>query len=74
VVVGQPANTVELLYTLGGDLNLSGTVVFADYALVVANYQKQASWDGGAITYGSTVSFADFAMTVANYGKGLPGF
>ena len=44
-------NTIELRYTLGGDLNLAGTVVFADFALVVANYGKPESWDGGAITY-----------------------
>jgi hypothetical protein len=69
VVPGQPVNTVELKYTLGGDLNLQGTVVFNDFALVVANYGKPASWDGGAVTYGATVSFADFALTVANYGK-----
>jgi hypothetical protein len=69
IVAGQPANTVEVKYTLGGDLNLSATVVFNDFALVVANYGKPAVWDGGAITYGATVSFADFALTVANYGK-----
>jgi hypothetical protein len=69
VVSGQPVNTVELNYTLGGDLNLAGTVNFTDFALVVANYGKPASWDTGAITYGTTVSFNDFAITVANYGK-----
>jgi hypothetical protein len=69
VVAGQPANTIELKYTLGGDLNLSGTVNFADFALLVSNYGKPASWDGGAITYGATVSFADFALIVSNYGK-----
>jgi hypothetical protein len=62
-------NTVELMYTLGGDLNLTGTVVFNGFALVVANYGKPAAWDTGAITYGATVSFADFALTVSNYGK-----
>jgi hypothetical protein len=69
VISGLPANTIELKYTLGGDLNLSGTVVFSNFALVVANYGKPAAWDTGAITYGTTVSFADFALTVANYGK-----
>jgi hypothetical protein len=69
IVPGQPVNTVELMYTLGGDLNLQGTVVFNDFALVVANYAKPAVWDTGAITYGTTVSFNDFALTVANYGK-----
>ena len=69
VVAGQPANTIELKYTLGGDLDLSGTVNFADFARLVANYGKPASWDGGAITYGDTVSFADFALLVSNYGK-----
>jgi hypothetical protein len=45
------------------------TVVFADFAMVVANYGEAASWDGGALTYGATVSFADFALLVSNYGK-----
>jgi hypothetical protein len=69
VVAGQPANTIELRYTLGGDLTLSGTVNFDDFSKVVADYGKPAFWDGGAITYGSTVSFSDFALTVANYGR-----
>jgi hypothetical protein len=69
IVPGQPANTVELMYTLGGDLNLQGTVVFSDFAVVVANFGKPAVWDTGAVTYDSTVSFADFALTVSNFGK-----
>jgi hypothetical protein len=69
VVSGQPANTIELKYTLGGDLDLNGTVNFSDYALIIANYGKPAAYDHGAITYDSTVSFADFAILVGNYGK-----
>jgi hypothetical protein len=69
VVAGKPASTIELKYPLGGDLNLQGAVTFNDFAVVVANYGKPASWDGGAITYGPTVSFADFALLAANYGK-----
>jgi hypothetical protein len=69
VVAGQPPDTIELKYTLGGDLNLSGTVNFSNFALLIANYGKPAAWDGGAITYGNTVSFFDFALLVANYGK-----
>jgi hypothetical protein len=67
--INPVANSIELKYTLGGDLNLASTVVFADFAKVVADYGKPAVWDTGAITYGATVSFADFALTVANYGK-----
>jgi hypothetical protein len=63
------SNTIELKYTLAGDLNLTRTVTFADFAKLVANYGKPAHWDGGALTYGATVSFADFALLVANYGK-----
>jgi hypothetical protein len=69
IVPGQPLNTIELKYTLGGDLNLTGLVNFASFAQLIANYGKPASWDGGALTYGATVSFADFALLVANYGK-----
>jgi hypothetical protein len=69
VVAGQPANTIELKYTLGGDLDLTGTVNFNDFARLVANYGKPADWDGGALSYGATVSFADFALLVSNYGK-----
>jgi hypothetical protein len=69
VVAGQPLNTIELKYTLGGDLNLSGTVNFSNFATVVANYGNPAYWDGGAISYGATVSFADFSITIANYDK-----
>jgi hypothetical protein len=69
VVTGQPVNTIELKYTLGGDLTLSGTVNFADFATVVSNFNNPASWDTGAITYGATVSFADFAVLVSNYGQ-----
>jgi hypothetical protein len=69
IVAGQPANTIELKYTLAGDLNLSGTINFADFAMVVANYNQPASWDTGAFTYGPTVCFADFALVVSNFGK-----
>jgi hypothetical protein len=69
VIVGQPANTIELKYTLGGDLKLAGTVDFNDFATVVSNFGKPAAWDAGAITYGTTVGFADFAMIASNYGK-----
>jgi hypothetical protein len=69
VVAAQPTNTIELRYTLAGDLDLSGTVTFAAFATLVSNYGKPTSWDGGALSYSSTVSFADFAMLVANYGK-----
>jgi hypothetical protein len=69
VIPSQPTNTIELKYTLGGDLNLAGTVTFNNFATLVSNYGKSASWDGGSLTYGTTVSFADFAMLVSNYGK-----
>jgi predicted outer membrane repeat protein len=69
IVAGQPANTIELKYTLAGDLRLAGTVNFADFATVVSNYGKPAMWDTGAVTYGNSVSAADFALVVANYGK-----
>jgi hypothetical protein len=67
--INPAPDTIELMYTLGGDLTLAGTVGPGDFATVVANYGKPAAWDTGAITYGQTVSFADFALTVANYGS-----
>jgi hypothetical protein len=69
IVANQPSNTIELIYTLGGDLALAGTVNFADFARLVSDYGKPASWDGGALSYGATVSIADFALLVSNYGK-----
>jgi hypothetical protein len=69
VVSGQPANTVELKYTLGGDLDLTGTVNFQDFSRLISNFGKPASWDGGALTYANVVSFNDFAIAVSNYGK-----
>jgi hypothetical protein len=73
VVPAQPVNTIELKYTLGGDLNLTGTVNFNDFALLVANYGTPEPWDRGAITYGPTVSFADFALLVRNYSMSATG-
>jgi hypothetical protein len=62
-------NSIELRYTVEGDLNLTGTVEFADFAVVVADYGTSQSWDGGTVLYDGTVSFNDFAIVVADYGK-----
>jgi hypothetical protein len=69
VVVGQPANTVEVRYTVMGDANLDRVVNSADAVIVGRNYlvPDRANWDQGNFNYDSTINLTDAQILQNNY-------
>jgi len=67
VVSGQPANTIELKYTLAGDANLDGTLNFSDLVILAQHYgSAAATWDQGDFNYDGTVNFSDLVILAQN--------
>ncbi len=62
----------KIMYTLGGDANLDGTVTLSDFAILRSNFGKTGmQWDQGDFNYDGTVSLSDFAILRSNFGKTL---
>jgi hypothetical protein len=70
VIAGQPANTVELRFTVMGDANLDRIVDMNDATRLQANYNTTGSpaWDGGNFNFDTTVDSADALLMTRNYG------
>jgi len=69
IVVGQPANTVEVRYTAIGDANLDRTVNSPDAVLMTRNYMiaGATAWDQGNFNYDSAINFADAQLLQKNF-------
>ena len=69
VVSGQPANTVEVRYTVMGDANLDRVVNSTDAVLLGRNYLAagKSAWDQGNFNFDSTISFADAQILQKNF-------
>jgi hypothetical protein len=69
IVVGQPANTVEVRYTAMGDANLDRTIDSADALLMSRNYMVagKTAWDQGNFNYDSTINLADAQLLQKNF-------
>ena len=74
LILGQPANTLELKYTLYGDTGLAGTVGFTDFMRMTQHFTQNggATWAEGDFNYDGSVNAADFALLKPNYGQTLP--
>jgi hypothetical protein len=72
VVSGQPANTVEIRYTLVGDVNLDGSVNITDVNTLVPHYNSSGDWTGGDFNYDGKVNITDANALVPNYNTSLP--
>jgi len=74
IIAGQPANTIELKYTLYGDTGLTGSVGFTDFMRMTQHFTHNsgATWDEGDFNYDGSVNAADFALLKPNYGQTLP--
>ena len=70
MVAGLPADTLLIRYTRYGDVNLDGTVSFADM-LVQAQHRGQTgcNWDQGDMDYDGVVGFNDLLKLAQNYGQ-----
>lgn len=61
------------LAPLNGDADENGTVAFADYQLLEANFgQFDRTWAQGDFNGDFAVTFADYQMLEANFGKSIP--
>jgi ELWxxDGT repeat protein/autotransporter-associated beta strand protein len=67
IVGGQPANTVEVRYTVMGDSNLDGTVNSIDAILLARNYNTNTGWDKGNFNYDSTINMSDALILQKNF-------
>jgi glucuronoarabinoxylan endo-1,4-beta-xylanase len=56
---------------LRGDLDLNGTIDFADLLTVVQNYNQGGTYAKGDLNIDGTVDFADLLMVVQKYGQSL---
>jgi autotransporter-associated beta strand protein len=71
---GLSAGTIEIAYTLLGDVNLDGAVNGVDFGILAANFNKSASrWDQGDFNYDNAVNGVDFGELAANFNKGASG-
>ena len=73
LIAGQPANTIELKYTLYGDTTLSGSVGFNNFTRLTQHYNQTSggTWDIGDFNYDSSVNLADFALLSRTYNTNL---
>ena len=73
LIVGQPANTIELKYTLYGDTTLTGIVGFNDFTRLTQHYNQTSggTWDTGDFNYDGSVNFGDFILMTRTYNTGL---
>ena len=62
----------ELIDALPGDANLDGTVNFADFLIMSANFgqQRPLTWIDGDFDGDGEVAFADFLLLSTNFGVG----
>jgi hypothetical protein len=69
VVLGQPANTVEVRYTVMGDTNLDRVVNSTDAIQMSRNYlvAGRTNWDQGNFNYDTTINFADAQILQKNF-------
>jgi len=75
VVVGQPANTVEVRYTVMGDANLDRVVNSGDAVILGRNYlvPGRTNWDQGNFNYDTTINSADSALLQKNWNASATG-
>ena len=73
LIPGQPANTIELKYTLYGDTGLSGSVSFSEFTRLTQHYNQTTggTWDTGDFNYDGSVNFTDFTLMTRTYNTNL---
>jgi T5SS/PEP-CTERM-associated repeat protein len=75
--IGQSVDDSSALirFTVRGDLNLDGSVSFADLIKIAANFginDGTATWSQGDINYDGNVGFVDLIGVAAAFGSSLP--
>ena len=68
---GLSSGTLEIAYTLLGDVDLNHIVNGVDFGILAANFNKSVtSWDQGDFNYDNIVNGIDFGALAANFNKG----
>ena len=69
LIAGQPANTIELKYTLYGDTSLTGSVGFNDFTRVTQHYNQTTggTWDTGDFNYDGSIDSQDITLMGRTY-------
>lgn len=69
VVAGQPANSIEIRYTVMGDANLDRVVDSTDAILMARNYlvAGKTAWDLGNFNYDGTINYSDALILQKNF-------
>ncbi len=75
MVSGQPANTVEIRYTVMGDSNLDRIVNSTDAVTMARNYliAGKTAWDLGNFNYDSTINLSDATILQKNFNATASG-
>ena len=73
LIAGQPANTIELKYTLYGDTGLTTSVGFNDFTRLTQHYNQTTggTWDTGDFNYDGSVNSGDFTLMTRTYNTTL---
>lgn len=73
LVVGLPADTIELKYALIGDTGLTGSVGFNDFTRLTQHYNQLSggTWETGDLNYDGRVNFSDFSLMTRTYNTSL---
>ena len=71
IVPDQPANTIEVRYTLAADANLDGTVNATDALLMTRNWLAVGSpaWDLGNFNYDPQINLPDATILQKSWGQ-----
>jgi len=68
---GLASGSIEVAFTLLGDVNLDHVVNGVDFGILAANFNKGVSrWDQGDFNYDNVVNGVDFGELAANFNKG----
>ena len=73
LIAGQPANTIELKYTLYGDTSLTASVGFNAFTRMTQHWNQTTggTWDTGDFNYDGSVNSADFTLMTRTYNTSL---
>ena len=75
VVSGQPANSIEICYTIAGDANLDRVVDYNDALLLQACFGSTGTpaWDAGNFNYDGSIDALDGITLSRNFGNVASG-
>jgi len=75
IVAGQPANTVEVRFTVMGDTNLDRIVNSTDAVTMARNYliAGRTAWDQGNFNFDTIINLSDAAILQKNFSATATG-